>query len=348
MKKLSYSSSGVSINKGNEFVSKISNLIKKDKGLIKTEIGGFSGQFPLSTKIKKPILVGATDGVGTKIQIAEEMNDHKTIGIDLVAMCVNDLIVDKATPLFFLDYISTGKLNIPKAVDIIKGIIKGCKISHCALLGGETAEHPGYDTKEKYDLAGFCVGVKSGISKKVLQLKKSDLIIGIESSGIHSNGFSLIRKIIKDNNISLKKKIIKNSTLGKILLKPTHIYVDVILDLFSKNLIKTCSHITGGGVTENLPRSISKNTKAVIDLNKWKLPAIFKWISSFNVSQNEMLRTFNCGYGMVIIIDEKNLSRVKKIIKKYKFKSDIIGNIDIKQSAKEKSIKFIGRLNLND
>ena len=329
MKKLSYSSSGVSINKGNEFVSKISNLIKKDKGLIKTEIGGFSGQFPLSTKIKKPILVGATDGVGTKIQIAEEMNDHKTIGIDLVAMCVNDLIVDKATPLFFLDYISTGKLNVSKGVDIIKGIIKGCKISHCAL-------------------AGFCVGVKSGISKKVLKLKKNDLIIGIESSGIHSNGFSLIRKIIKDNNISLKKKIIKNSTLGKILLKPTHIYVDVILDLFRKNLIKTCSHITGGGVTENLPRSISKNTKALIDLNKWKLPAIFKWISSFNVSQNEMLRTFNCGYGMVIIIDEKNLSRVTKIIKKYKFKSDIIGNIEIKKSAKEKSVEFIGRLDFNE
>ncbi len=348
MKKLSYSSSGVSINKGNEFVSKISNLIKKDKGLIKSEIGGFSGQFPLSTKIKKPILVGAADGVGTKIQIAEEMNDHKTIGIDLVAMCVNDLIVDKAIPLFFLDYISTGKLNISKGVDIIKGIIKGCKISHCALLGGETAEHPGYGIKEKYDLAGFCVGVKSGISEKVLQLKKSDLIIGIESSGIHSNGFSLIRKIIKDNNISLKKKIFKNSTLGKILLKPTHIYVDVILDLFSKNLIKTCSHITGGGVTENLPRSISKNTKAVIDLNKWKLPSIFKWISSFNVSQNDMLRTFNCGYGMIIIIDEKNLSRVTKIIKKYKFKCDIIGNIEIKKSAKEKSIEFIGRLNFNE
>ena len=347
MKKLSYSSSGVSINKGNLFVNKISNLIKKDKGLIKSEIGGFSGQFPLSSKIRKPVLVGATDGVGTKIQIAEEMNDHKTIGIDLVAMCVNDLIVDKATPLFFLDYISTGKLNISKGVDIIKGIIKGCKISHCALLGGETAEHPGFDTKEKYDLAGFCVGVKSGVSKD-LQLKKNDLIIGIESSGIHSNGFSLIRKIVKDNNISLKKRFIKNNSLGKILLKPTYIYVDVILDLFSKNLIKTCSHITGGGVTENLPRSISKNTKAIIDLNKWKLPTIFKWISGFNVSQNEMLRTFNCGYGMVIVIDKKNLSRVRKIIKKYKFKSDIIGSIDMKKSTKESSIKFIGRLNFNE
>ena len=207
MKKLSYSSSGVSINKGNEFVSKISNLIKKDKGLIKTEIGGFSGQFPLSTKIKKPILVGATDGVGTKIQIAEEMNDHKTIGIDLVAMCVNDLIVDKATPLFFLDYISTGKLDVSKGVDIIKGIIKGCKISNCELVGGETAEMPGTYEKGKFDIAGFAVGVvgKNKILNKN-KIKKNDLVLAVPSSGLHSNGFSLVRYFLNKKKNQYKKK----------------------------------------------------------------------------------------------------------------------------------------------
>ena len=177
MKKLSYSSSGVSINKGNKFVSEIKKIIRKDKNLKKSNIGGFSGQFVLDSKIKKPILVGATDGVGTKIEIARMMKDHKTIGIDLVAMCVNDLIVDQAKPLFFLDYISTGKLDISKGKEIIRGIIEGCKISNCSLLGGETAEHPEVDSNDKYDLAGFCVGVKSGVVKASPKLKENDLLI---------------------------------------------------------------------------------------------------------------------------------------------------------------------------
>ena len=185
MKKLSYSSSGVSINKGNKFVSEIKNIIRKDKNLKKSNIGGFSGQYILDPKIKRPILVGATDGVGTKIEIARMMRNHKTIGIDLVAMCVNDLIVDQAKPLFFLDYISTGKLDVSKGKEIIGGIIKGCKMSNCSLLGGETAEHPEVDSNDKYDLAGFCVGVKSGVAKASPKLKENDIIVGISSSGLH-------------------------------------------------------------------------------------------------------------------------------------------------------------------
>ena len=239
MKKLSYSSSGVSINKGNKFVSEIKKIIRKDKNLKKSNIGGFSGQFVLDSKIKKPILVGATDGVGTKIEIARMMRDHKTIGIDLVAMCVNDLIVDQAKPLFFLDYISTGKLDVSKGKEIIEGIIKGCKMSNCSLLGGETAEHPEVDSNDKYDLAGFCVGVKSGVAKASPKLKENDIIIGISSSGLHSNGYSLVRKIIKENKIKLNKKIEKNKTIGELLLKPTEIYVSPILEMYTKKIIKT-------------------------------------------------------------------------------------------------------------
>ncbi len=347
MKKLSYSSSGVSINKGNKFVSEIKKIIQKEKKLKNTNIGGFSGQFVLDPKIKKPILVGATDGVGTKIEIANMMNNHKTIGIDLVAMCVNDLIVDRATPLFFLDYISTGKLDISKGKEIIRGIVEGCKKSNCSLLGGETAEHPGIDSNNKYDLAGFCVGVKSGVIKANSKLKENDLIVGISSSGLHSNGYSLVRKIIKEKKIKLNKKIDKNRTIGELLLKPTEIYVNLILEMYSKKIIKTCAHITGGGITENLPRSLSKNVSAKIYLEKFDLPRIFKWIQSFGVTQNEMLKTFNCGYGMIALLDKTNLKQFDKSIKNHKLKYNIIGNL-VNSKNVNKKINYIGKLNFND
>ena len=347
MKRISYSNSGVSINKGNLFVSQIKKLISKDRKLKKSKIGGFSGQITLSEKIKKPILVGATDGVGTKIEIANMMNKHDTIGIDLVAMCVNDLIVDKAKPLFFLDYISTGKLNISKGRQIIKGIIQGCVQADCALLGGETAEHPGVFPRDKYDLAGFCVGVKEGDLNKKIKLMQDDLIVGLKSSGLHSNGYSLVRKIIQSKNIRLNTKIEKNMTLGKQLLKPTKIYVKPILELYSKNIIKTCSHITGGGLTENLPRSLSKNVSAKVDLDKFDIPTIFTWIKSFGVTQTEMLKTFNCGYGMIVILKKKNLNEFDRLIKKYKIKYSIIGNLENSKKNK-KRVNYIGKLNFND
>ena len=347
MGKFSYSNSGVSIKKGNKFVSQIKKLIQKDKNLKKSNIGGFSGQFPLDPKIKKPILVGATDGVGTKIEIANMMNNHRTIGIDLVAMCVNDLIVDEARPLFFLDYIATGKLNLVKGTQIIKGIIEGCKKSNCSLLGGETAEHPGVDANDKYDLAGFCVGVKSGIKNVKPKLLQNDLIIGIKSSGLHSNGFSLVRKIVKEKKVKLNKKIDKSNTIGQLLLKPTKIYVEPILELFSKKLIKTCAHITGGGITENLPRSLTNNVKAEIDLNKWNVPKIFKWVQSYGINQSEMLRTFNCGYGMVVIVEKSKFNMFENIMKKHKLNYDEIGVL-VNSKKSKKRIKFIGKLNFND
>jgi len=347
VKKLSYSSSGVSINKGNKFVSQIKNLIQKDKQLKKSNIGGFSGQFPLNSKIKKPILVGATDGVGTKIEIARMMKNYKTIGIDLVAMCVNDLIVDQAKPLFFLDYISTGKLDIEKGTHIIRGIIDGCKKSNCSLLGGETAEHPEVEANNKFDLAGFCVGIKSGIDTYKPKLAKGDIVIGLRSSGLHSNGYSLVRKIIKVNNLKLSKKIDKGRTLGELLLKPTEIYVEPILELFSKKIIKTCAHITGGGITENLPRSLSKNIIANINLGKMRIPKIFKFIKSYDISQKEMLRTFNCGYGMLLIINKSKIDKFQKTIKKFKLTYDEIGNLDYSKDPSIK-IKYYGRLNFNE
>ncbi len=347
MKKFSYSGSGVSINKGNKFVSQIKKLIQKDKYLKKSNIGGFSGQFILDPKIKKPILVGATDGVGTKIEIASMMNNHRTIGIDLVAMCVNDLIVDQAKPLFFLDYIATGKLDLAKGTQIIKGIIEGCKKSNCSLLGGETAEHPGVEANDKYDLAGFCVGVKSGIKSIKPRLKQNDLIIGIKSSGLHSNGFSLVRKIIKEKKVRLNKKIDKNKTIGQLLLKPTEIYVIPILELFSKKLIKSCAHITGGGITENLPRSLTNNVKAQIDLNKFNLSKIFKWLHGYGITQSEMLRTFNCGYGMVVILEKSKLNKFENLMKKHKLGYDNIGVL-LNSKKSKRRIKFIGKLNFND
>ena len=347
MKKLSYSGSGVSINKGNQFVSQIKKFIKKDKYLKKSNIGGFSGQFVLDPKIKKPILVGATDGVGTKIEIANMMNNHRTIGIDLVAMCVNDLIVDQAKPLFFLDYISTGRLDLKKGSQIIKGIIEGCKKSNCSLLGGETAEHPGIESNDRYDLAGFCVGVKSGLKNFNSRLKQNDIIIGIKSSGLHSNGFSLIRQIIKEKKVKLNKKIDKSKTIGQLLLEPTKIYVSPILELFSKKLIKSCAHITGGGITDNLPRTLTENIKAEIYLSNFNIPKIFKWIQSHGITQSEMLRTFNCGYGMLVILEKSKINKFEKIMKKHKLDYDKIG-ILLNCKKTEKKIKYTGKINFDD
>ena len=314
MKKIknSYKKSGVNISLANKLVKHISNVSKKNvkktnNSLEKDVIGGFGSLFDISKiKIKDPVIVSCTDGVGTKINLANKFKKFDTIGIDLVAMCVNDLIVQGAKPLFFLDYIAVGKLDLKKTKKILKGIFQGCRISDCKLIGGETAEMPGIYSKDKFDLAGFSVGIVS--KKKILSKKnvrKNDIVLAIPSSGIHSNGYSLIRSILKTNKISkdLKYEIIK----------PTKIYTREILKLTKNNLIHSAAHITGGGLVENLLRSIPENLSLNIDLSKIKITKIFKWIKTKNISDQEMMRTFNCGVGFCLIVSKKNVTKIKKV-----------------------------------
>ena len=349
MAKYTYSRSGVDINKGNKFIENIKKTIKSDKNKSSkaSVIGGFAGHFKLKSFKNSPYLVAATDGVGTKLEIANDMNNHKTIGIDLVAMCVNDIVVTGAKPLFFLDYIATGKLDLKKSTDVIKGILRGCNQAGCELLGGETAEMPGFYSKGKYDIAGFSVGILESKHIKKLKVKKNDVIIGIKSSGLHSNGYSLVRNIIKDKKISLKKyfDFDKKKSIGNYLLQPTLIYVNLILELYKKNLIKSCAHITGGGIIENLPRILDKKFQAQIDLDKWDLGNLYKWLISCGINQSELLKTFNAGYGMVLISDKRNIKKIQSVIKKHNFSSSLLGIINIKKNVKEKSVLLHGKLN---
>ena len=338
--KNSYKKSGVNISLANKLVKHISKLSKKDvrktSNSNKTDfIGGFGSLFDISKiNIKDPVIVSCTDGVGTKIEIANKLKKFDTIGIDLVAMCVNDLIVQGAKPLFFLDYIAVGKLNLNKTKKILNGIFKGCKISNCKLIGGETAEMPGIYAKDKFDLAGFSVGLVS--KKKILSKKKvrsGDIVLGIPSNGIHSNGYSLVRSI-------LKKNILPNNLKSEIL-KPTRIYSEEILKLANKNLIRSAAHITGGGLIENLLRSIPDDLTLNIDLSKIKVSRIFKWLKTKNISDHEMMRTFNCGVGFCIVVQKKNINKIKKYFSK-KFKPYEIGFIsrDYKKINIYKSLKW--------
>ena len=342
MKKIqnSYKKSGVNISIANKFVNHIAKLSKKNdqktKNLFNSDnIGSFGSLFDISNiKIKDPVIVSCTDGVGTKLDLANKFKKFDTIGIDLVAMCVNDLIVQGAKPLFFLDYIALGKLELGKTKKILKGILKGCKISNCKLIGGETAEMPGIYAKDKFDLAGFSVGIVS--KKKILgkkKVKKGDLIFAIPSSGIHSNGYSLVRSILKKNKIS--------NNLKRDLLKPTKIYANEILKLVDKNLINAAAHITGGGLCENIIRSIPEDLSIKIDLSKIKTKKVFKWLKSKNISDKEMLKTFNCGIGFCLIINKKNIKKIKKYFTK-SFMPYQIGNVtsDTKKINFQNSIKW--------
>jgi len=323
--KNSYKKSGVNISLANELVSHISKISKKNdkkkKGVYKKDtIGGFGSLFDISNlKIKDPVIVSCTDGVGTKIDLANRFKKFDTIGIDLVAMCVNDLIVQGAKPLFFLDYIAVGKLNLNKTKKILKGIFKGCNLSGCKLIGGETAEMPGIYSKDKFDLAGFSVGIVS--KRKILDknnVREKNVVMAIPSNGIHSNGYSLVRSVLKKNKIP--------NNLKKEILKPTKIYTEEILRLTNKNLINAAAHITGGGLIENLLRSIPDNLCLNINLSKIKTTKIFKWLKTKNISDQEMIRTFNCGVGFCIIINKKNITKIKKIFTK-KFEPYEIGFI---------------------
>ena len=322
--KFTYEKSGVNINAADKFVKFISKISSKNNNS-KTfkNIGGFGSISNIPRNFKKPKIVASTDGVGTKIEIANILNKFDTIGIDLVAMCVNDLIVQGAKPLLFLDYISINKINIKKLRAIIKGIIIGCKISDCELVGGETAEMPGTYKKNKFDIAGFSVGiVDEGKILDKKKINKGNLILAIPSNGVHSNGYSLIRYILGKKKINLKR----NFFLKRELLKPTKIYVKEVLNLLKKNLINGCANITGGGIGENIKRVIPDGLTADINLNRIKTNKIFNWIKSNNIQDKEMLKIFNCGVGFCIIIKKNNLNKVKKFFSK-NYKPYVIGKI---------------------
>ncbi len=308
-KKISYKEAGVNIEKGNELVQRLKKTIDNTnkKGVI-GELGGFGGLFDLgSLNYKQPILVSGADGVGTKIKLAIENNMHGTIGIDLVAMCVNDVIVQGAKPLFFLDYFACSKLDINIAETVISGINKGCSLAGCSLIGGETAEMPEMYKENDYDLAGFCVGV---VEKDQIitgeNIVDGDVLIALASSGCHSNGYSLIRKIIKNNNPNLNQNL-DNKKILEHLLTPTRIYVKQILDLIKHVPIKSISHITGGGLIDNLPRVIPDNLSVIINTNTWTTPKIFNWLSDqCKIDSYEMFRTFNCGIGLILCVEKNN------------------------------------------
>ncbi|WP_288680555.1 phosphoribosylformylglycinamidine cyclo-ligase [uncultured Brachyspira sp.] len=328
-----YAKAGVDITAGYKSVELIKKHIAKTniKGVI-SSIGGFGGLFELDLKgIKKPVLVSGTDGVGTKLKIAFLMNKHDTIGIDCVAMCVNDIICVGAKPLIFLDYIACGKNYPEKISEIVKGISKGCVQSNCALIGGETAEMPDFYAKDEYDLAGYSTGVvdKSKIINNSL-IKKGDIIIALSSSGIHSNGFSLVRKIlnIDNSNINNVVKELGKKSIGEILLTPTKIYVKPILKLLKKIKVKGISHITGGGFYENIPRCIPNGLCAEIEKNKIKILPIFKYIQKIgNIEERDMFNTFNMGVGMCIIVSKKDAEKTIKILSSCKEDAYIIGKI---------------------
>ncbi len=323
-KKFTYKKSGVNIKAADKFIDFISTVSAKKRGKKKfSNIGGFGSITNIPANIKQPRIVACTDGVGTKIEIANTLNKFDTIGIDLVAMSVNDLIVQGAKPLLFLDYISINKIDLKKLKAIIKGINKGCNQSECELVGGETAEMPGTYEKGKFDIAGFAVGVvgKNKILNKN-KIKKNNLIVAIPSSGLHSNGYSLVRYLLKQKKINIKK----NKFLKSELLKPTKIYVREIMNLINNNLINGCANITGGGLSDNIKRIIPDKLSAHISLDKIKTYKIFNWLKNNGISDKEMLKTFNCGVGFCLIVESKNLKKIIKFFSK-EYKPYVIGKI---------------------
>jgi phosphoribosylformylglycinamidine cyclo-ligase len=332
---ISYKDAGVDIDAGTALVERIKGVAKRTRRPeVMAGLGGFGALCELPEGYKKPVLVSGTDGVGTKLRLAMDLAKHDTIGIDLVAMCVNDLIVAGAEPLFFLDYYATGKLNVDVAADVVTGIGEGCLLAGCSLVGGETAEMPGMYEGEDYDLAGFCVGV---VEKDEIidgsKVAAGNVLIGLASSGPHSNGYSLIRKILEVNNLSAANggldQDIAGTPLKDALMAPTRIYVKSLLTLMKHVPVHALSHITGGGLLENLPRVLPENTCAVIDTHSWDIPAVFKWIQQAgNVEQTEMYRTLNCGVGMVICVAAEHQAQTLDLLAKAGETAWIIGHIE--------------------
>lgn len=328
---LSYKDAGVDINAGNALVERIKPEVKRTtRAEVIGGLGGFGALCAIPSKYKEPILVSGTDGVGTKLRLAIDLKKHDTIGIDLVAMCVNDLVVQGAEPLFFLDYYATGKLDVDVAADVVKGIADGCVQSGCALVGGETAEMPGMYHVGDYDLAGFCVGVveKSEIIDGS-RVKNGDALIALGSSGPHSNGYSLVRKVIDVAGVNPATELLDNKPLSEHVLAPTKIYVKSVLALIKQADVHAIAHLTGGGFWENIPRVLPKNTKAVIDEKSWKWPSVFNWLQEKgNIDTYEMYRTFNCGVGMVIALPQEQVETALSILKQSGENAWLIGHIE--------------------
>ena len=328
---LSYKDAGVDINAGNALVERIKPEVKRTtRAEVIGGLGGFGALCAIPSKYKEPILVSGTDGVGTKLRLAIDLKKHDTIGIDLVAMCVNDLVVQGAEPLFFLDYYATGKLDVDVAADVVKGIADGCVQSDCALVGGETAEMPGMYHAGDYDLAGFCVGVveKSEIIDGS-RVKNGDALIALGSSGPHSNGYSLVRKVIDVAGVNPATELLDNKPLSEHVLAPTKIYVKSVLALIKQADVHAIAHLTGGGFWENIPRVLPKNTKAVIDEKSWKWPSVFNWLQEKgNIDTYEMYRTFNCGVGMVIALPLEQVETALAILKQAGENAWLIGHIE--------------------
>jgi phosphoribosylformylglycinamidine cyclo-ligase len=346
VKKFSYKDAGVDIEKGDAFVQAIKPMVESTfRPEVLTKIGGFAGCVSLNLeRYKKPILVSSTDGVGTKLKIAFMMDRHDTVGIDLVAMCVNDIVVGGAKPLFLLDYLATSKLDTEKATKVVSGIVKGCIEAECSLIGGETAEMPGIYKEGEYDLAGFAVGIVedaqlidgSGVTV-------GDKLIGIASSGLHSNGYSLVRKLLLDQyKMDLGKRVEEiGEVLGEELIRPTRIYVKTILNLTRDFNIGGIAHITGGGITGNLPRVVPKGCKAIVQKGAWEIPPIFSFLKEKGrISEEEMLRTFNNGIGMILIVKSKEVEDILSRLHTFGEKAFIIGEVG-KTEREQETIEFV-------
>jgi len=334
---LSYKDAGVDIDAGNALVERIKGVAKRTaRPEVMGGLGGFGALCRIPQGYKNPILVTGTDGVGTKLALAKDLNKHDTIGIDLVAMCVNDLVVAGAEPLQFLDYYATGSLNVDMAADVVAGIGAGCELAGAALVGGETAEMPGMYDGDEYDLAGFCVGIVE--EDEIIDgsaVKTGDTLIGLASSGPHSNGYSLIRKIIEVKGADLSQDL-DGRPLGEALLEPTRIYVKSLLKLIKESQVNALSHITGGGLLENIPRVLPDNAKAVIDINSWQMPAVFNWLQAQgNVDGREMYRTFNCGVGMIIAVPADKADEALKMLSESGEDAWVIGQIEAAAEGEE-------------
>ncbi|MDO7788411.1 phosphoribosylformylglycinamidine cyclo-ligase [Desulforamulus aquiferis] len=331
---LTYAGAGVDIEAGNRAVGLMKQAVKSTfRPGVMADIGGFGGLFALDTaKYKEPVLVSGTDGVGTKLRVAQLTNVHNTIGIDAVAMCVNDILVQGAEPLFFLDYLAVGKLVPERVADIVSGVAEGCRQSGCALIGGETAEMPGFYAEEEYDIAGFAVGVVDrGRIIDGSKIAAGDLVIGLPSSGLHSNGYSLARKALLEVAGYQVDSFVPEfgHTVGEELITPTRIYVKSILPLLNKFDIKGLAHITGGGLTENIPRVLPEGVKVVLDRSKWTVPPVFKVIQGIGqVAEEEMLRTFNMGIGLVIIVHQEQAELILKELAESGERACLIGRVE--------------------
>ncbi|MGB7285399.1 MAG: phosphoribosylformylglycinamidine cyclo-ligase [Salaquimonas sp.] len=345
---ITYADAGVDIDAGNALVDRIKPAVKSTRRPgSDSEIGGFGGLFDLKAAgFKDPVLVAANDGVGTKLKIAIDAKKHDTVGIDLVAMCVNDLIVQGAEPLFFLDYFATGKLDVEAAALVVEGIAEGCRQAGCALIGGETAEMPGMYAAGDYDLAGFAVGAaERGTLLPKDDLTEGDVLLGLASSGVHSNGYSLVRKLVEHSGLSWADPAPfgNGQTMAETLLTPTKIYVKSLLAAIKKTgRVKAMAHITGGGFTENIPRVLPNSMAAHIDLDQISLPPVFEWLREMgSISEGEMLKTFNCGYGMIVVVSAESVEAVSSVLKEHGEVVSVLGKLEKRTNA---SVVYSGSL----